>query len=100
MILERQQGRDPDGGEAHQRTKGRRGDRLQIVRQQIGGYGQHAAAGSGDDDVVTPVRPRRKQDRNDVENRDRALERRQHIHQENRDGEDGRPEPQPGAAHG
>ena len=99
MILERQQGRNSDGGEAHQRTKGRRGDRLQIVRQQIGGYGQDAAADSGNDDVVTPVRPRREQDRNDVENCDRALERRQHIDQENRESEDGRPEPQAGAAH-
>ena len=35
------------------------------------------------------VRPRREQDRNDIENCDRALERRQHVDQENRESEDG-----------
>ncbi|MGY3110683.1 hypothetical protein ACVWW7_007310 [Bradyrhizobium sp. LM6.9] len=100
VILQRQQGRDPDCREAHQHAKRGRGDGPQIVRQQIGGYRQGYAASCGDDGVVAPVGLRCEQDRHDVENRHRALERRQHVNQENRKGEDGGPEPQAGAAHG
>ncbi|MCD9813212.1 hypothetical protein LUI11_23445 [Bradyrhizobium diazoefficiens] len=73
---------------------------MQIVRQQIGGYGQDDTAGRGDDDVVAPIRPRRKEDRDDIEDCDRALERRQHVNHEDREGEGRGPEPQAGAAHG
>ncbi|MDH2347602.1 hypothetical protein [Bradyrhizobium sp. SSUT77] len=100
VILQRQQGRDPDRREAHQHAHGGRGDALQIVRQHIGDNRQDDAAGRGDDGVVAPVGLRREQDRHDIENGDRALERRQHVNQEDRDGEDGGAEPQADAAHG
>ncbi|MHB0771227.1 hypothetical protein [Bradyrhizobium sp. 5.13L] len=100
MILQRQQGRDPDRCKAHQCANGGRGEALQIMRQDIGYNRQDHTAGCSNDRIVAPVGLGREQDRDHIKNRDRSLERGQHVNQKNRDGEDGGPQPQTNVAHG
>ncbi len=100
LVLKREQRRDGDGREADERAQGRRGDRVQIVRQQIGGYREHDTACRSDDDIIAPGRLRREKNRNDIEDGDGALQRREDVDEKHRKGENGRPEPQSGSAHG
>ena len=72
-------------------TSARRADEaeMQIVREQIGGYRECHAARRGDDDISAPECLRCEQDRNDIKDSDRPLQRCEDVNEENCKREDG-----------